>query len=258
MKRVSRFKLYSWGFRISPFTILHFAPKEREISLFLPSTQLIYHPSSIHSTKPITSLTMILETIHSPLNTKPFITTISTPSSKFLSIPPSSIQSHTQMITTSLPPLPPLKLIQPLHFHFKQSEMQYSSLHHSLSSSPYSLSHNTLQIHSSTSTTAKSHHHAQPTPHSSPSTHIPHHFLQIHTSLTSQIHHNTTRTLTQSTTSLTQAPPPSSISPALHFTTSHFPKYTLLINMYSQIWGIPPLECLDNTESPPIDQWKER
>lgn len=134
---------------------------------------------------------MILETIHSPLNTKPFISIISTPSSKFLSIPPSSIQSHTQMITTSLPPLPPLKLIQPLHFHFKQSEMQYSSLHHSLSSSPYSLSHNTLQIHSSTSTTAKSHHHAQPTPHSSPSTHIPHHFLQICTSLISQTHHNT-------------------------------------------------------------------
>ena len=95
------------------------------------------------------------------------------------------------MITASLPPLPPLKLIQPLHFHFKQPEMQYSSLYHHPSSSPYSLSNNTLQIHSSTSTTAKSHHHAQLTPHSSPSTHIPHHFLQIHTSLTSQIHHNT-------------------------------------------------------------------
>lgn len=178
---------------------------------------------------------MILETIHSPLNTKPLISTISTPSSKFLSTPSSPIQSHTQMITTSLPPLSHLKLIQPLHFHFKQPEVQYSSLYHSLSSSPHSLSHNTLQIHSSTSTTAKSHHHAQLTPHSSPSTHIPHHFLQIHTSLTSQIHHNTTtRTLTQSTTSLTQAPPPSSISPALHFTTSHFPKHTLLLNMYSQ------------------------
>lgn len=177
---------------------------------------------------------MMLQAIHSSLNAKPFISTISTPSSKFLSILPSSIQSHTQMITASLPPLPPLKLSKSSQFHFKQSEMQYSSLHHSLSSSPYSLSHNTLQIHSSTSTTAKSHHHAQPTPHSSPSTHIPHHFLQIHTSLTFQIHHNaTTRTLTQSTTPRNQTPP-SSTSQALHFTTSHFLIHILLINMYSQ------------------------
>ena len=119
MKRVSRFKLYSWGFSVSPFTSLHFAPKEREISLFLLGSQFISHPSSFHSTKPITSLTMILETIHSPLNAKPFISIISTPSSKFLSIPPSSIQSHTQMIIASLPPLPPLKLIQSSQFHFK-------------------------------------------------------------------------------------------------------------------------------------------
>lgn len=163
------------------------------------------------------------------------------------------------MITASLPPLPPLKLTQSSQFHFKKTEMQYSSLYHSHSSSPHSLSHNTLQIHSSTSTTAKYHHHARLTPHSSPSTHIPHHFLQIHTSLTSQTHHNaTTRTLTQSTTPLNQTPPPSSTSQALHFTTSHFLIHILLINMYSQNWGIPPPECLDNYKSPSIDQWKER
>ena len=55
---------------------------------------------------------MIPEAIHSSLNTKPFITTMSTPSSKFLSIPSFPIQPHPQIITTSLPQIPPFKPTQ--------------------------------------------------------------------------------------------------------------------------------------------------
>ena len=55
---------------------------------------------------------MIPEAIHSSLNTKPFITTMSTPSSKFLSIPSFPIQPHPQIITTSPPQIPPFKPTQ--------------------------------------------------------------------------------------------------------------------------------------------------
>ena len=55
---------------------------------------------------------MMPEAIHSSLNTKPFITTMSTPSSKFLSIPSFPIQPHPQIITTSPPQIPPFKPTQ--------------------------------------------------------------------------------------------------------------------------------------------------
>ena len=49
MKRVSRFKLYSWGFSVSPLTILHLTLHRREISLFLHNNQSTSHHSSFHS-----------------------------------------------------------------------------------------------------------------------------------------------------------------------------------------------------------------
>ena len=49
MKRVSRVKLYSSGFSVSPLTILHFMLCRREISLFFHNNQTISHHSSLHS-----------------------------------------------------------------------------------------------------------------------------------------------------------------------------------------------------------------
>ena len=51
MKRVSRSKLYSCGFSVSPLTILHFMLCRREISLFLNNNQTISCHSSIHSSR---------------------------------------------------------------------------------------------------------------------------------------------------------------------------------------------------------------
>ena len=49
MKRVSRSKLYSCGFSVSPLTILHLMLHRREIALFLHNNQTISRHSSIHS-----------------------------------------------------------------------------------------------------------------------------------------------------------------------------------------------------------------
>ena len=48
MNRVSRLKLYSCGFSVSPLTILHLTLHRREIALFLHNNQTISHHSSIH------------------------------------------------------------------------------------------------------------------------------------------------------------------------------------------------------------------
>ena len=49
MKQVSRFKLYSCGFSVSPLTILHLMLHRKEIALFLHNNQTISRHSSIHS-----------------------------------------------------------------------------------------------------------------------------------------------------------------------------------------------------------------
>ena len=49
MKRVSRSKLYSCGFSVSPLTILHLTLHRREIALFLHNNQSTSHHSSFHS-----------------------------------------------------------------------------------------------------------------------------------------------------------------------------------------------------------------
>ena len=49
MKRVSRLKLYSCGFSVSPLTILHFTLYRREIALFFHNNQTMLYKSSIHS-----------------------------------------------------------------------------------------------------------------------------------------------------------------------------------------------------------------
>ena len=51
MKRVSRSKLYSWGFSVFPLTILHFTLYRREIALFFHNNQTISCHSSIHSSR---------------------------------------------------------------------------------------------------------------------------------------------------------------------------------------------------------------
>ena len=49
MNRVSRLKLYSCGFSVSPLTILHLTLHRREISLFLHNNQSSSNHSSFHS-----------------------------------------------------------------------------------------------------------------------------------------------------------------------------------------------------------------